>query len=84
MDWEIRDQQGALHTSRYGSGVMDHFRERDLGGVFVAKNDHADRIANQNDVNPAFVQQPAGWIIVGGQRRDTFAPQFLVAKILHR
>ena len=66
MDRKIGHQQGAFHPARHGPGVMDHFRERDLRGVFVAEHHHTQRVAHQDDVDPAFIEQTSGRIIIGG------------------
>jgi len=81
--WHVGDKEGAFHSARHGSGVVNHFFQCHLGSVFVTKHNHSDGIANENDVDPTFVEQPCRWIIVGGQRCNTFAPQLFISELLH-
>src|SRR5688572_13707852 len=64
--------------------MMDHFRQRHLRGVFVTEHHHAERVPDENDVDPAFIKQTRGRIIVGREGGDPLAPPFSLTKILHR
>src|SRR5688572_27572264 len=83
MNRQIAHDQGLLHSARDGPSMMHHLSQRHLRGVFISENHHAQGIAHQDDVDPAFVEQPRSRIIVGGQGRHPLAPPFSVAKILH-
>ena len=70
---KIGHEQSPLYSARRRPGVVQHFLERHLGRVFVTEHDHADRIADEDDVDPAFIEQTGGRIIISGQRGDAFA-----------
>src|SRR5205807_3041812 len=53
--------------------MMQHFIQSYLGRVFVAEHNHPQRIADQDNVEAAFIEQTRGWIIIGGQRGDALA-----------
>ena len=79
----IGDKQGALHSARDRAGVMQHLLERHARGVFVPEHYHPQGIAHQNDVDPAFIEQTRGRIIVGCERGDFFAALLHFSKIFH-
>ena len=78
----VGDEQCPLHSARDRTRVMQHLVERDRRRIFIPKDDHPDRIAHQNDIDPAFIQQPGGRIIVSRQRGDFFTAAFHLAKLL--
>src|SRR5436305_13438080 len=64
--------------------MMQHFIQSYLGCVFVAEHNHPQRIADQDNVEPAFIEQTRGWIIVGSQRRDALAAPLHFTKFFCR
>ena len=56
-----------------GGDMVPHLGERNLCRVGITEDDHADRIAHQNERHAGLVEQSRGRIIVGGQRRDFLA-----------
>src|SRR4051812_38556238 len=62
---------------------MDNLLQRDLRRVGITEHHHAKRIADQDDVDAAFIQQSRRWIIVGGQGGHLFPAPFHLAKVLH-
>ena len=50
--------------------MADHVLERHGGGVGVTEHNHAERIADEDEVKPGFVEQARRRVIVGGERRD--------------
>ena len=63
---------------------MQHFIQSYLGRVFVAEHNHPQRIADQDNVEAAFIEQTRGWIIVGSQRRDALAASLHFTKFFCR
>ena len=53
---EINHQKCAFHCTRHRAGVVQHFRQRDISGVFITEHHHADRIAHQDDVDPTLIE----------------------------
>src|SRR6266446_5251398 len=53
--------------------MMQHFIQSYLRRVFVTEHNHPQRIANQDNVEAAFIEQTRGWIIVSSQRGDALA-----------
>ena len=44
-----------------GAGVMDHVVERHRHRALVPEHDHAERIADEQCVDAAAVEQPSPW-----------------------
>src|ERR1700730_8573412 len=63
--------------------MMQHLFERDVRRIFVSQHDHADGVADQNDVDPALVEQARRRIIIRGQRGDLLSAPLHFAKIFH-
>ena len=55
------------------AGVIDHFFQGDAQTVFVPLHHHAERVADQQAIDPGRVEQPGHGVIVGGQHRQPFA-----------
>src|SRR6266481_6200998 len=64
--------------------MMQHFIQSYLGRVFVAEHNHPQRIADQDNVEAAFIEQTRGWIIVGSQRGDALAAPLHFTKFFCR
>ncbi len=59
--WQIGHHQRALGSANDGPRVMDHHVERHRHGRVVPHDDHAKRIADQEDFNAGTIQQPPWW-----------------------
>ena len=68
----VRDQKSVLRPAPGGPGVMDHVGHGHRHGGIIAKHDHPQRIADQDDVDPRFLRQTGRWIIIGRQHDDLF------------
>jgi len=66
----VRDEEGAARSTAHGAGVMEHFVDGDGQGIFVAEHDHAERIADEDDVHAGFVNQARGRIVVSREAGD--------------
>ena len=53
-----------------GGHVVEHVVERDVRGVRKTEDHHAERVADEQDVHAAFVQQAGGRVVVCGEDRD--------------
>ncbi len=51
----VGDDEGVFGAAADGAGVVDHFVERDWEGVVVAEDDHAEGVADEEDVNTGLV-----------------------------
>src|SRR5437870_13154824 len=60
----IGHNQGALDATAHGGRVMDHHVQRYGKRIVKAENHHADRIADEYDVDAGTVQQPAYRVVV--------------------
>ena len=63
----VANQQGVVNASPDRTGMVDHFVHGNGEGVLVSQGYHPDRIPDQNDIDPAFIDQPGGAVIIGGQ-----------------
>ena len=63
----VGDQQRILHAAAHGFHVVQHLVDRNRKSVFIAEHGLRERIANQNHVNPRFVDQTRGGVVVGGK-----------------
>ncbi len=73
MEREIRhvpDDHGPLHGPRHGPGVVDHLVHGHGHGVLVAQDDHAQGIADQDEIDAGLVQDLRRRVIVGRQADD--------------
>ena len=80
----VRDNQSAFHPAGDGASVMQHFVQRHLGRVFVSQHHHPKGIADQDNIEAAFIEQTRGRIIVGGQRGDALSAPLHFAKFFCR
>ena len=66
----VADDVGTLHAAHDGLGVDEHLVHRDGHGVLVAQLDHAEAVADQDDVDARLVDDQALGVRVGGDHRD--------------
>ena len=79
----IGDEQCLFHAASRRARVMQHLFQRHTRGVLIPKHHHSHRIAHEDDVDAAFVEQSRGGIIVSRQRSDFLTALLHLAKILH-
>ena len=60
----------------HGARVVDHVGHGHLGGVGVAEDDHAQRVAHKQKIEPAAIEQASCRVIVGGQTGEAPAGGF--------
>lgn len=70
---EIADDEGAGLGAGDGGDVVLDFGERDVRGVRITENDHADGVADEEDGHASFIKEARGGIIVGREGGDFFA-----------
>ena len=73
VDRQIADDQRLRLGAGDGGHVVQHVVERDVGGVRKSEHHHAERIADEQHIHAAFVEQAGGGVVVGGQHRDRAA-----------
>src|SRR5438270_11620411 len=73
VDRHVSYDQRTLHSPGNRASVMHHLIEHHLRRVFVTQHNHSDRIADQDDVEAAFIEQTRRRIIVSSQRGDAFS-----------
>ena len=66
-----------LRAAFDGGRVDDHLVHGDGHGGVVAQHHHAQRIADENQIDAGFVDGQRAGIIIGGDHRDGFAALFL-------
>ena len=62
---------------------MDHHFNGDTRRIRVAEDDHAERIAHQQQIDAAFIEKSSRRIIVGGEHRELFAARLHQAELLN-
>src|SRR5689334_8432782 len=73
VDRHVSHNQRTLYPAGNRASMMHHLVEHHLRGVFVTQYNHSDRIADQDDVEAAFIEQTRRRIIVSSQRGDAFS-----------
>jgi hypothetical protein len=53
----IGNYEGAMHGAANGAGVVEHLVHGDGEGVFVAKHDHGERVADEEEIYSGFVNE---------------------------
>jgi len=76
----VCNQQRALDRSSHGFQMNQYFIQRYRHGIAVTQNHIAQTVADQNDVDACFVDDPSGWIIVRCQTNEAFAALFTCAQ----
>ena len=66
----VGDDEGVVGAAADGAGVVDHFVERDGESVVVAENDHAERVANEEDIDAGLIGKARSRVVVGGETDD--------------
>ena len=70
VDGQVADDKGFRFRPRDGGHMVEHVGESDVGGVWKSEDDHAEGIADEQDVDAAFIEQARGGVVVGGESRD--------------
>ena len=87
-DGQVGDNWGKLGSPGHRTGVADHVLERHGCGVGVAEDNHAERVADQDEVNAGFVDDTGRGIIVSGEGRNFLPALFLlpeaVVEVVHK
>ena len=76
IDGEIGDDHSVFGSAGDGGGVMDDVIDGDIGGVWKAEHHHAERIADEENIDAGFVEEASGGVIVGGEDGEFFATEF--------
>ena len=66
----IADDQCVLRAADYGLSVMQHVVHRHRQRRVITEDHHAERVANENDVSPAILDEPRGRTVVGRHHHD--------------
>jgi len=69
----VRDEQSALHGAADGMGVVQHLVHGDGQGAVIAEDGHAERVADEEQVNAGLVDEGARGIVIRGERGDGLA-----------
>ena len=70
VDGEVCDDEGLGCAPGGGGGVVEHVLHVDMGGVGKAEDDHAEGIADEDEVDASFIEESGCRVVVGGERRD--------------
>ncbi len=73
----VGDEEGAACCAGDGASVVEHLVEGDGKGIVVSKDDHGERVADEDKVDAGLVGQAGGGIVVGGERDDRAAETLL-------
>ena len=73
----IADDVRKLRAAFDGGRVDDHLVHRDGHGGVIAQHHHAQRIADEDQIDAGFVDGERAGIVVGGDHGDGFAALFL-------
>ncbi len=77
----VGDQQRAVHAARGARGVIDHLIDRDRQRARMTLHDHAERIADQHDVDAGGIGRRGEARVVRGDRDDLLAAPLALAKL---
>ncbi len=80
VDGEVGDEEGAGGAPGGGGGMVEHVLHGDVGGVRVAEDDHAEGVADEDEIEAGFVEETGGGVVVGGEGRDGRAGGFPVTE----
>jgi len=67
----VRDDESATGSATNGANVVQHFVERDGKSVVISEDDHAERIADEKNVDASFVEKTRGGIVVCSEAGDS-------------
>jgi hypothetical protein len=59
-----------VHGTAHGSSVVEHLVYGHCERIFMAENDHRERIANENEIDSCLVDQARSGVVVGCECRD--------------
>jgi hypothetical protein len=79
----IGHDERTLGSAAHGARMMDHRLERNRQRGFVTEDDHAERIADEQRVDPRPLEQPRHGRIVRGQHRNLLGAPFHFPEIRH-
>ena len=69
----VGDDEGAADGAAHGARVVEHLVHGDGERVFVAKDDHGERVADEDEIDAGLVDEARGGVVVGGERGDGLA-----------
>ncbi len=69
----VGHDERAAHGAAHGARVVQHLVDGDGKRVFMAENDHGERVADENEIDAGLVDKPRGGVVVGGERGDGLA-----------
>ena len=72
----VADQEGPGRTARNGGRVADHVVHRHRYGRRIAEDDHAERIADEDDVDAGLCDEARERRVVCRHHRDALAVAF--------
>src|SRR5579859_4291128 len=67
----VRDDESATGSATNGANVVQHFVERDGKRVVITEDDHAERIADEKNVDASFVKKTRGGLVVLRETGDS-------------
>ena len=70
VDREVGHQQSVLVSPGSRGGVMQHVFQGDVGRIGEPEHHHTQRITDEDEIGPGFVQQPRSGVVPGGESRD--------------
>ena len=73
MDWEVSHDECGGDPARDGPRVVEDVRNLHMRRVGVAEHCHSERIANQDQIDAGFIQEPGRGKVVGRQRANSTA-----------
>ena len=76
----VADHVSPVRAARHRAGVIDDLVEGDRQGGLVALDDHAQRVADQEQVGVALVEQTREGRVVAGQHGDLLAAPLHLAQ----
>ena len=69
----VGHDQGATNCTANGACVVQHLVHGDGERVFVAQDDHGERVADEHEIDSGFIDEARGGIVVRGERGDGLA-----------
>ena len=70
---QVPDQVGALRAAGDGGAVVDHLVHGDRERALLPLHHHADRVADQQHLDPGLVEEAREAGVVGGEHGDALA-----------
>ena len=80
----VGDDDGLRCGADDGAGVVEDVVHGDGDSALVAEDDAADGIADENDRDAGLLDQPGGWVVVGGDHGETPAFCLPFAELVDR